>query len=777
MKEQLLLLVFIFSFATLNGQLNVNVSPTNDQAECEGLDPNSNAQFQSWLNTSGYADVEVDPSCSPADLVITNDYDPSSSWSGNLCSNQATVEFCFSDCTSQICFTVAFTIEDSTPPVWTNGTCPSSSIFVSCGSDIPILSSLNATDLCEGSFAIEGVENDMRICDNFGTIIREWHALDQCGNTYPLIDCIQTIQVGNPLGTSLQWINPNEILPPDIGYIISQELCDSGTYSFPDCLWGDAAIPTQQWPDPTTFMEGVHFQSSNPCGDLSFTFSAVPCSVVPGTSFIVEYELLDNCGNELLHSFEVNLPCGNCTSGIGSSCSSCAEASLPENEGICNSCNVNELLNGFSSCTLPSDGSVQGPPQPNPLCNGAGVPNNMSWFAFVAGGTDIEVNIKVPKETCLAGDAGIIGLQAGIYDFCDGECLAGSTPCGLAEENIVFSTSELKIGSTYFIFIDGCAGSECAYEIFITGQDGFELDDMEAIIVESNCGSPFVEENTFCSGQMIKFNTLHDGTSMPDWGVYDPPGSTYAPDVDLTFVYSFSPPLDGHSLESWNQIDLGPDCTTPEIQMPLVTSPTHFTICIEEIIHDCDTAICSSNDCCIDITVQNVPNESYLLDICIEDLLAPDGWDPTAAVQEDSSSMFGWLGPTNIMLDPNNVQIGSTDTLSFNVQSSGCQCSFVQELIINPIENCTSSNDNSSHNYLNIQLYPNPVKNLLKINTSEDFDFIRISNKLGQVVKHINWNNGEDEMSVDFSNLKGGLYFISFMKSNKTYTKKIMALE
>jgi len=777
MKQQLTFLILIFSLGFLNAQLVINVTPSAGSAECEGVIPDLNSGFQNWLNSNAGASAQVGPSCSPSDLTWTNDYNPISSWSNNPCNNIATVQFCVSDCTDNLCWALTFEIINTSIPVWANGSCPPSSIFVSCGSDIPTMTFLPAIDQCEEELIIMGTESDQRVCENSGTLTRTWNLVDACGNADPSQNCVQTIQVGDASGSTLQWIDSDLNLPSDISFAVSQSACDLEIYNFLDCLWGNDANPSQQWPDPSTFLEGVHYESSGMCGDLTFTHTAGPCeNIIPGTPFTVEYLLEDDCGNQLSHSFVIDLTCGNCTVGLGNFCATCEEATSPSNEGVCNSCDVTTLLNGFNSCTPPYDGMIQGPPQPQILCGG-GVPNNMSWFSFVAGSEEIEISVVTLEGSCIPGEGGLLGVQVGIFDFCDGECLDGSTQCGGEADTLVISTADLIVGMTYHIFVDGCGGSECAYNLSILGQSAFELDDMESVIVDSNCDPPFEEENIFCSGQIINFNTLHDGTSVSDWGDYDAAGSTYSPDAELIFSYSFTPPLDGNSFESWDQLELDSQGTTPDIVLPVVSSPTQFTICIEEVIHQCDTAACSSGDCCIDITVQKLPNEVFALDVCVEDLLTSGGLDPSAAIADQGSSQFGWLGPIDLMFDSMEVVNNIIEPLSFTVLDPGCQCSFEQSIFINAIENCTSSNDESWENSFDVQFYPNPVFGELIIKSSESIDAVRISNKLGQVVQNIDWDKGGNSMSIDMSDLIGGVYFISFGKGNQTYTKKIIVLE
>ena len=111
---------------------------------------------------------------------------------------------------------------------------------------------------------------------------------------------------------------------------------------------------------------------------------------------------------------------------------------------------------------------------PSPLCNGAGAPHNVIWFAFYAGCTDL--NMTLTAENCVAVN-GQIGIQAAIFGYGgDGLCPSSnqqpdqtiwcqSIPCFTAPANI--NASGLTIGQIYYFMIDGCAGSYCDIHISV----------------------------------------------------------------------------------------------------------------------------------------------------------------------------------------------------------------------------------------------------------------------------------------------------------------------
>ena len=151
----------------------------------------------------------------------------------------------------------------------------------------------------------------------------------------------------------------------------------------------------------------------------------------------------------------------------------------------CEDANLNKYcllseLDGIQTFTQDSSLAVQ-TDQPSALCGfGGSVPNNMSWFAFVAGSNEIEININY--LACYNSD--ITGIDAsansGVYDGCnDGECLVFLGSCNTGADTSVLYSDQYVIGQTYYLFIDGCADSFCEFEISITNPQDFMLAEPE----------------------------------------------------------------------------------------------------------------------------------------------------------------------------------------------------------------------------------------------------------------------------------------------------------
>ncbi len=564
--------------------------------------------------------------------------------------------------------TVTVSFQDMTPPTTEF---MSTTLNINCLSELGgAPPPLDVVDDCEGTISIVPTEDASGvICESDGVIIYTYDIEDECGNVSPDSPVTLTINIAPDPADVLQWIDPDDNLPGDISLTLNQVECME-EFSFPGCVWLED--PTDEnstsWPFPLS--AGVHYE--DPCGTAVFTSTHTPCPIFPGGGdIVVMYTLDDGCGNVLTHEFTIDITCANCDGGNGIFCGICDDA---QPEG-CFTCNVNDLLQGFSSCNPPYDGMIQGPPQPGSLCNGQGVPNNMSWFAFVAGSESISVSV-CPSECIPSG--GTTGIQAGIYDDCDGECIAGDGGCPNTLRCIDFSLNDLIVGKTYYLFVDGCNGAECQYDITISGQDGYILDDMEEVVAEVDCESPVPDK--YCPGQTIRFNVNHDGAT----GNFGPGGGPYDEEADLCFEWSFSPELDGVSNEIYNQLEEG--FVTPDFTLPTVTSETVITVCIEDVFgpceDQCDDADCVSGDCCIDIVVAPLPDEVCVMDVCIEQLTSADGFDPSSAFEAlCGGGVAGWLGATNITL----ADVDNNDTLVYQVVDPDCNCEFEQKLKINVV--------------------------------------------------------------------------------------------
>jgi len=142
-------------------------------------------------------------------------------------------------------------------------------------------------------------------------------------------------------------------------------------------------------------------------------------------------------------------------------------------------CTIDDL-DGFqysmSDFQHPQDG-------PDPLCGGSGVPNNPTWFSFVAWCEELELLVEI--EDCSFEFVGGFppftqGVQIAIYEDCDfnNEVACNVNDCG-NENDKTLVMSDLQIGLVYHFVIDGCAGSDC---------------DSVTINVIGTCGDPEIDD-------------------------------------------------------------------------------------------------------------------------------------------------------------------------------------------------------------------------------------------------------------------------------------------
>ncbi len=176
-----------------------------------------------------------------------------------------------------------------------------------------------------------------------------------------------------------------------------------------------------------------------------------------------------------------------------------------------------DCLDGFTARmpdTLITSGhpTLQFHPHPALLCwdpmtmTGSGTPDNMSWFAFVAGSTEIELEI-VPfncDPTSGNNNGADQGLQAGIISGCHLDD-NGRIPDSLRVDcidnpNILPFTiggTTFVPGEVYYFFIDGYGGTICDYRVnVLKGEQPFELEDPTEILSKND-----VRFDTICVGQ------------------------------------------------------------------------------------------------------------------------------------------------------------------------------------------------------------------------------------------------------------------------------------
>ena len=163
-------------------------------------------------------------------------------------------------------------------------------------------------------------------------------------------------------------------------------------------------------------------------------------------------------------------------------------------------CSINEL-DGYSFSMSEFEHPEDGP---DPLC-GSGVPNNPTWFSFIAWCEELVITVSLSNCTQPSFS---IGAQVGIYESCNYEEVACENDCG-NEDDKVLDLDGLVIGEVYHFLIDGCAGSACDVDITVDGMCTEEIEDWTDGISGAT---------EACSGDAIDYVTDElDGATSYHW--------------------------------------------------------------------------------------------------------------------------------------------------------------------------------------------------------------------------------------------------------------------
>jgi hypothetical protein len=132
-----------------------------------------------------------------------------------------------------------------------------------------------------------------------------------------------------------------------------------------------------------------------------------------------------------------------------------------------------------------------------PTLFGGTIENN-SWLKFEASDTDVDFDFTV-ISCANTGE----GIQVAIFDY-DGSDLTRKSDCSFSDgtHNGTFTVtaSDLTIGETYYIMVDGNAGAVCDFKITASN-------DEEIVTVDAG------EDQTICSGDPVSLEAESPGTS------------------------------------------------------------------------------------------------------------------------------------------------------------------------------------------------------------------------------------------------------------------------
>ncbi len=279
-------------------------------------------------------------------------------------------------------------------------------------------------------------------------------------------------------------------------------------------------------------------------------------------------------------------------------------------------CDINTL--GSFCNTLSSDNS--GGNQPSPLCpDNDGEAENISWFKFVAFAGNYTISID--PISCETG-IGFSGIQAGIYKDCSfDEPIFCSTDCNTSAVDI--SSSLLTPGQSYYLFIDGCNGSVCTYDIDIVGTPLFPTIIPDKVCVNNN-GSIECDNVDYCiDGDIIFEVSGVDLEANYIWTITTISGSPYTGNTVPV------------SIENKLQIEF--------------SSMGEYEVCLNKIDNGCSDQEWSGNLCVTVNTLSSIPfvGDEEFSDqfVCVGD---EDSFDINELNSQDPNNdgVFGWQGST-----------------------------------------------------------------------------------------------------------------------------------
>jgi len=303
-----------------------------------------------------------------------------------------------------------------------------------------------------------------------------------------------------------------------------------------------------------------------------------------------------------------------------------------------------DCLDGFSA-TMPD--TIYGV-QPEQLCSSGGTPNNLSWFAFVAGSTTVDITITPSNCTESFNDDGTPtlnskGIQAGIYKDCvfDNENnIACFNDCsGNNEDPVNLSSTEFVEGQIYYLFVDGCGGSICDYVVTVNdGEQAFEMPELTTISNEFNLD---LETETVCQGAEIAF-------ILDDF------------DLDVNFSWRIEPstteyPIGLHPSQDTNIVDfVFSDVGEFEIIVYAFnecdeTEPDTVKVIVEALEDEYFTDVMLCQECIIEGIMLVSPDDGCIM---------PDGVPLILTEDPNGDDLPGWQGTTVVTsagLDSNLV--------------------------------------------------------------------------------------------------------------------------
>ncbi len=285
------------------------------------------------------------------------------------------------------------------------------------------------------------------------------------------------------------------------------------------------------------------------------------------------------------------------------------------------------------------------PDQPETLCGFLGTPNNLSWFAFIAG--DTLVDLTITPFNCVEGDNNLLGIQAGIYSSCSFEAedvvVCFHDCIDHADAPVNLTSDEFIPGEIYYLFVDGCGGSVCDYTVTVnSAMQPFEVPEITTI---SNTYNYNLAEDTICQGATVAFR-------LDDL------------DLDINYSWTIYPSTSAY----------------PTGVHPLTDTNTVSFVFSDEGVFD--IVVYAYNECdanepdTFQVTVAPLGDEIFS-DVSVCEECLEDG---IVLVSPDAGCIIGESIPIILTEDPNDDGVPGWQGLS-EISSSGLQMNMVQNVL------------------------------------------------------------------------------------------------
>ena len=213
--------------------------------------------------------------------------------------------------------------------------------------------------------------------------------------------------------------------------------------------------------------------------------------------------------------------------------------------------------------------------QPSTFC---GMVSNNNWIGFIAGTTNIAIDIIVGN--CQGTQNGI-GIQAQVYSQCGepwaavSNCLYEITP--LSVETLILNG--LEIGKTYYLMTDGFANDICDYSLQISAGN--------TIAPVPDPAAPIIGDIEYCPGATLTYCIPPTfGASSYEWFVSGGGVIVGADDgecIDIDFGGASLGETIFMSVTPFNGCEVGQSAALDVVQGSSPTSPdVDLTICVGE---------------------------------------------------------------------------------------------------------------------------------------------------------------------------------------------------